>query len=251
MISVIVITKNEAQNIDDCLASVNWADEIIVVDSGSTDGTVDICKKYTDKIFVTDWPGFGPQKNRALEKATQPWVLSLDADERVTDQLREEIVNAIASGSANTGYDVPRKSTYCGRFMARSGWYPDYVLRLFRRDCGRFSDDAVHEKVIVEGSTGRLTTPLLHYSFDNLEQVLHKVDHYSSLAARQLFERGRQATLATAIFKGMWSFIRSYFLKLGFLDGREGLMLAISNAEGTYYKYAKLMLLCKQAREST
>ena len=250
MISAILITKNEAHNIRDCLESVSWAEEIIIVDSGSTDGTVEICRQYTDKVFVTDWPGFGPQKNRALAEATQPWVLSLDADERVTDELRRQIDDAVASAAEYTGYDIPRKSTYCGRFIKRSGWYPDYVLRLFRRDCARFSEDSVHEKVILKGKRGRLTTPLLHYSFDNLEQVLHKMDHYSSLGAQQLFERGRRATLTTAVLKGMWSFIRSYILKLGLLDGREGLMLAISNAEGTYYKYAKLALLCRRAQKS-
>ncbi len=250
MISVIIITKNEEQNIGDCLESVSWADEIVVMDSGSTDRTIEICQKYTDKIFVTDWPGFGPQKNRVLKKATQPWVLSLDADERVTDSLRQQIFDAVASGSKHSGYEISRKLEFCGRTMDRFGLHPDYVLRLFRRDCGHFSNDAVHERVILEGSCGKLTAPLLHFSFDNLEQVLNKMDHYSSLGAQQLFERGRRATYATAIGKGFWSFVRSYFFQLGFVDGKEGLMLAVSYSEGTYYKYAKLALLCGREKES-
>ena len=246
MISVIIITKNEAHNIKDCLTSVSWAEEIIVVDSGSTDGTPDICRQFSNcRVIDTDWPGFGPQKNRALSYATQDWVLSLDADERVTNELKADLL-ATMTQPEHDGYEIPRRSQYCGRFIDHAGWYPDHVLRLFKRNTAQFSNDQVHEKVILNGSVAKLNQPLLHYSFENLEQVLHKVDHYSSLGAKQLYQKGKRASIGKAVYKGIWSFIRTYFLRLGILDGQEGLMLSISNAEGTYYKYAKLALLCKK-----
>lgn len=242
-LSVIIITKDEAQDIRACLESVVWASEIIVVDSGSRDGTTEICRELGAKVYVHDWPGFGPQKNRALDYATGDWVLSLDADERVTPELRGEIEAVLRGEAAGTAYDIPRLSNYCGRFMRHSGWHPDYVTRLFRRGSARFSDDLVHERLIVSGETRRLNSELLHYAFDNLEEVLHKMDRYSTAGAQMMQRRGRQATLTGAVLRGLWSFVRTYVLRAGFLDGREGFMLAVSNAEGTYYRYLKLMLL--------
>jgi glycosyltransferase involved in cell wall biosynthesis len=242
-LSVIIITKNEGLNIRACLESVSWADEIIVVDSGSQDDTVAICREFTPHVYVHDWPGFGAQKNRALNYASKNWVLSLDADERVSPELRSEIVSVLNEASATNAYSIPRLSTYCGRFMRHSGWYPDYVLRLFRRENAHFSDDLVHERLLVEGSKKRLKGLLLHYAFENMEEVLHKVNQYSSAGALMMQQRGRQATLGGAVLRGFWSFIRTYILRAGFLDGREGFMLAVSNAEGTYYRYLKLMLL--------
>jgi glycosyltransferase involved in cell wall biosynthesis len=242
-LSVILITKNEAANIRACIESVAWADEIIVVDSGSTDDTVAICKELGAQVHVHDWPGFGVQKNRALGYATQDWVLSLDADERVTPELRAEIENILCAEQTSDAYFVPRLSNYCGRFMRHSGWYPDLLSRLFKRGKARFSDDLVHERLIIEGETGELQGLLLHYAFDDLEEVLHKVNQYSSAGAVMMRQRGRQASLTGAVFRGLWSFVRTYILRGGFLDGREGFMLAVSNAEGTYYRYLKLMLL--------
>ncbi|MGC2457633.1 MAG: glycosyltransferase family 2 protein [Gallionellaceae bacterium] len=244
-LSVIIITRNEAANIRACLESVAWADEIIVVDSGSDDDTVDICREFTPHVYVHDWPGFGAQKNRALGYATADWVLALDADERVTPELRTDIETAIHEGWAD-GFQIPRLSSFCGRFMRHSGWYPDYVARLFRRGSARFSDDLVHERVLVDGSTAQLDGMLLHYAYDDMEEVLHKVNQYSSAGAQMMQQRGRQATLTGAVLRGLWSFIRTYFLRAGFLDGREGFMLAVSNAEGTYYRYLKLMLLSRK-----
>lgn len=247
-LSVILITKNEAELVAQCLESVKWADEIIVVDSGSTDATVDICRRYTDKVVVTDWPGFGPQKNRALAMATGDWVLSIDADEEVTPELRSSIEAAIAQPAAfANAYRLSRFSSYCGRFMRHGGWWPDPVLRLFKRDKGRFSDDRVHERVLVDaGSIEQLEGLLMHYSFRSLDQVLAKVNHYSSENAAMLLNRGKSANLSTAIIHGLWTFLRCYILKAGFLDGREGFILAISNAEGSYYKYLKLMYLSEK-----
>ena len=246
-LSVILITKNEAANIRACLESVAWADEIIVVDSGSTDDTVSISKELGAQVHVHDWPGFGVQKNRALGYATKDWVLSLDADERVTPELRVEIETVLRGEPASDAYLVPRLSNYCGRFMRHSGWYPDLLPRLFRRGKARFSDDLVHERLIVEGATGQLEGLLLHYAFDDLEEVLHKVNQYSSAGAAMMQRRGRQASLTGAVLRGLWSFVRTYVLRGGFLDGREGFMLAVSNAEGTYYRYLKLMLLNRKS----
>lgn len=242
MLSVIIIVKNEAQHIGRCLESVAWADEIVVLDSGSSDETVRICRQYTPHVYETDWPGFGVQKQRALEKAKGDWVLSIDADEVVTSELRSEIEQAIKS-ERYRGFEIPRLSQYCGKPMRHGGWWPDYVLRLFRREQGRFTESAVHERIIVEGETGRLKIPLLHDAFINLDEVLHKVNSYSSLGVQVLEKKGVRSSLSKAVLKAVWTFIRTYFIKASLLDGRHGFMLAVSNAEGTYYKYLKLLEL--------
>ncbi len=243
-LSVIVITKNEEASIGACLASVEWADEIIVVDSGSTDGTVEVCRRHRAVVHVAaDWCGFGPQKNRALALATGEWVLSLDADERVTPELRRELEAAMTDPGGRAAFAMPRRSSYCGRPMRHSGWWPDHVTRLFRRGRGRFSDETIHERLIVDGPVGRLRCPLVHDAFGDLEEVLETLNRYSTAGASAMRARGRQATLATAILHGLWSFVHTYVVRAGFLDGREGFMLAVSNAEGTYYRYLKLMLL--------
>jgi glycosyltransferase involved in cell wall biosynthesis len=246
-LSVIVITKNEEASIGACLASVDWADEIVIVDSGSTDGTVEICRCHKALVHAAaDWHGFGPQKNRALALATGEWVLSLDADERVTPELRREIETAMADPGGRAAFAVPRCSSYCGRPMRHGGWWPDYVPRLFRRGKGRFSHEAIHERLIVDGPVGRLRQPLVHEAFGDLEEVLETVDRYSTAGATAMYERGKRATLAAAILHGLWSFFHTYVVRAGFLDGREGFMLAVSNAEGTYYRYLKLMLLTER-----
>lgn len=242
-LSAILIVRNAADVVRDCLESVRFADEIVVLDSGSTDDTVAICREYTPLVEVTDWPGFGPQKNRALDRARGEWVLSIDADERVPPALRAEIEAAIASTSGPDAYRMPRRSWYCGRWIRHSGWSPDYVVRLVRRGTARFTDSLVHESLAVRGAVGTLRTPLDHLTFRSLEEVLAKVNSYSTAGAAEQHARGRRAGLGTAIARGWWAFVRTYVLRLGFLDGRQGFMLAVSNAEGTYYRYVKLMLL--------
>lgn len=244
-LSVIVITKNEEASIDNCLSSIAWAEEIIVMDSGSTDRTEEICRRYTEKFYRSDWPGFGPQKNRALALATKEWVLALDADERISPELRLEIESVIASPGKRMAFAIPRRSSYCGRFMKHGGWWPDYVTRLFRNGSARFSDDLVHERIIVDGPVGRLRAPIIHEAFQDIEEVLETLDRYSTMGARMMHDRGKQATLSRAILHGLWSFFHTYLLRAGFLDGREGFMLAVSNAEGTYYRYLKLMMMVK------
>ena len=244
-LSVILITKNEAANIRACLESVAWANEIIVVDAGSDDGTVEICREMGAQVFVQDWPGFGIQKNRALSYATHDWVFSLDADERVTPELRAEIQSTMHNRHEEA-YEIPRLSSFCGRFIHHSGWHPDYVTRLFKRGTGKFSDDLVHERVIVTGITGRLRHSILHETFRDLEELLDKVNRYSTASALMLHRKNRTATLKKAIAHGVWAFLRTYILRAGFLDGREGFMLAVSTAEGTYYRYVKLMLMANK-----
>ena len=242
-LAVTVITKNESKHIRHCLESVKWVDEIIVLDSGSTDDTVAICREYTDKVFATDWPGFGVQKNRAMQKAACEWILSIDADESVSEALRREIEEAIHQPGNRVAYQIPRRSSYCGRFMRHSGWWPDYVTRLFRQGCARFSDDLVHERLMVQGAMGRLTNPLMHEAFSDLEEVLETANAYSSAGARLMHQQHKKASLMGAVSHGLWSFFHTYVVRVGFLDGKECFMLAVSNGEGTYYKYLKLMLM--------
>lgn len=243
-LSVIIITKNEEAMIRRCLQSVAWADEVVVVDSNSIDNTASICRELNAKVHsFDDWPGFGVQKNRALDLASCDWVLSLDADETVTAELRAEIEAAMTNPCGHAAFRLPRLSSYCGRQMRHSGWWPDHVTRLFKRGSTRFSDDLVHEKLVVEGKVGALAQPLLHEAFTDMGEVLEKMNRYSTASAAMLQHQGKTGSLASAVLHGLWAFIRTYILRAGFLDGREGFMLAVSNAEGTYYRYVKLMLL--------
>ncbi|HVY00777.1 MAG TPA: glycosyltransferase family 2 protein [Pseudorhodoplanes sp.] len=235
-LSAIVIAKNEARNIGDCLDALAFCDERIVVDGGSSDDTVRRAEAKGARVVSRSFAGFGAQKNFALSLVTGDWVLSVDADERVTPALAAEIRAAIARADA-AGYEMPRLSSFCGRIMRHSGWYPDYVLRLFRRGRARFSDDAVHERVICEGKVVRLSEPLTHEPVLRLEDALSRMDRYSTAGAEKL--AGRRVWFATGIVRGMWAFFRTYVLRAGFLDGREGFLLAVANAEGTYYRYMK------------
>lgn len=247
-LSVVIITRNEEINLRDCLESIrHLADEIVVIDSNSSDQTQVIAKEYGAVVQITDdWPGFGVQKNRAVSLAKNDWILSIDADERVTPELAKEIRDLLEAEPRYQAYKIPRLSWYCGRFIKYSGWHPDYVLRLFNRQSARFSDDLVHERVLYDGEVHWLDNSLLHYSFQNFSQVLSKIDQYSSASAEQLYIRGKKSSLVKAVGHGLWAFIRTYFFRAGFLDGSHGFALAVSNAEGTYYRYLKLWLLIQQ-----
>jgi glycosyltransferase involved in cell wall biosynthesis len=245
-LSAIIIAKNEAADIAECLDSVAFCDERIVVDGDSVDGTAEIARSKGARVATHEWLGFGEQKNFALSLAQGDWVLSIDADERVSPTLASEIEAAIAN-SAFVGYELPRLSSFCGREMRHSGWYPDYVLRLFRRARARFSDDLVHERVICDGPIGRMTEPLRHVPVERLEDAVSRMDRYSTAGAEMLIAAGRRVSFASGLGHGLWTFLRTYVLKLGMLDGREGFLLAVANAEGTYYRYMKAWLALRAA----
>lgn len=240
-LSAIIITQNEAGNIADCLDTLAFCDERIVVDGGSTDRTVQIAQDKGARVVSHPFEGFGAQKEYARSLAAGDWVLSIDADERVSPALAREIGDAIA-GTGAIAYELPRRSTFCGRPMNHSGWFPDYVLRLFRREAGLFSDDIVHERVICQGKVARLNEPLTHHPVLRIEDALSRMDRYSTAGAEQLLAKGRRVTFMSGIFHGLWTFFRTYILRAGILDGREGFLLAAANAEGTYYRYMKAWL---------
>ena len=245
-LSVAIITLNEERNLAECLESVAFANEIVVVDGGSRDRSCEIARAAGARVIeARDWQGFGIQKNRAIDACSFEWVLSIDADERVPQNLREEI-QAVLRGPAFDVYQMPRRSYYCGRFMRHSGWWPDHVRRLFRRGTARFSQAPVHESLETERSVGQLSHPIEHWSYRTMEQVLEKINHYSSLSAPVVLQRGERPSVFTAVLHGAAAFFRTYFLRRGFLDGGHGFMLAVSNAEGSYYRYIKAMLLHQQ-----
>jgi glycosyltransferase involved in cell wall biosynthesis len=244
-LSVIIITHNEAANIQGCLRSVSFADEVVVVDSGSTDETAAMATQMGAKFHVTaDWPGFGPQKNRALELATHPWVLSLDADERVPPELGIEIRKIVAGQGNVSAYEIPRLTQFCGQWIHHCGWTPDYVLRLFRRGAARFSDDLVHERVVLDDSKiGRLSASLLHYSYPTPAHYWRKLEQYSQAWATQRFASGQRTSMLRAALAGAVAFIRSYFFRLGFLDGAMGFAVCTMQAQAAFGKYFTLYCL--------
>jgi glycosyltransferase involved in cell wall biosynthesis len=241
-LAVVIVAKNEAARIADCIASAAFADEVLVLDSGSTDRTAAIAEAAGARVVVTDWPGYGPQVARGFSLAHSDWVLSLDADERIPAKLQAEIAAAIQRGT-HDGYRIPRWSEFCGKVMRHGGWRPDRTLRLGRRAKSGFTNDFLHAHMTVDGPVGDLAESLMHHSYPDVHDVLEKLDRYSSGSARDMHSHGRTASLATAIGHGLFAFVRTYLLKLGFLDGRHGLMLAIYNAEYAYYKYVKLMFM--------
>lgn len=248
-LSAMVITLNESANISACLESLAWVKEIVVVDAQSTDDTVTQAKKFTEKIHVRPWEGYAATKNFALSQCTQEWVLWIDADERVTPELREEITARLKTNPPEAGFAIPRLASFLGRWMRHGGWYPGHVLRLFRRDKGSFNDQQVHEQVTVNGQTAKLSNHLLHYTDPNLEHYLNKLNRYTTLAAEDLQHRGKRFHLWDLLFRSPWFFFRMYFLKAGFLDGMHGFVLACFSAMHVMAKYAKLWEIEKKERE--
>ncbi len=250
-ISVIVITQNEEGNIRECLESVRWADEIIVVDSNSTDKTVAIARRFTRKIFQQPWEGFGKTKNFALSKAKGEWILSLDADERVTPELAREIQQVVRNGSAKySAFAIPRRAFFLGRWIKHCGWYPGRVVRLFKRTAGQFSETQVHESLRVSGAIGKLQNDILHYTDPNLHHYFEKYNRYTSLAARDLAARGETFRLRWLLFRPAWTFFRMYVLRAGFLDGIEGFILCKLSSSYVFTKYAKLWELQHSSQRS-
>ena len=239
---MVIVAKNEARNITECVASASFASEILVLDSGSSDGTQSIARVAGARVVETDWPGYGPQVARGFSMVTSDWVFSLDADERIPPRLQRAIVEAI-TGAACDGWRVARWSEFCGHVMHHGGWRPDRTLRLGRRERSGFTSDFLHAHMTVEGRIGDLDASLVHRSYPDIHDVLEKLDRYSSGSARDMQSRGKRGGLGKAIAHALFAFLRTYVLRRGFLDGRHGLMLAIYNAEYAYYKYVKLMLL--------
>ncbi len=243
-LSVIIITCNEVANIAACLQSVSFADEVVVLDSGSSDGTPDRARSLGAEVHVsTDWPGFGPQKNRALALARFPWVLSLDADERVSPELARQIQSVVAADQGSA-FEIPRLTQFCGRWIRHCGWTPDHVLRLFRRSTARFSDDLVHERVVSSaGAPERLTSPLLHYSYPTPSHYWRKLDQYSQAWARQRHALGQKTSMPRAGLAGVVAFLRSYVFRFGFLDGAMGFAVCAMQAQAAFGKYFALYCL--------
>jgi len=236
-ISVTIISANEAHNIKDCLESVRWADEIVLVDHFSTDGTAEIAKDFGARVFQEPWRGFAVQKNSAIDKAEGLWILSLDADERVTPPLRQEIEETIHRENACNGYYIDRKNFFCNQWIRHGGWYPDRNLRLFRKNAGCFQERAVHEKILVEGETGYLRHPMEHYTYTSVADYLERLERYSRLAALEISDRKRWTRWHTLTLRPLFTFVNMYLLRRGILDGTAGLFLAVSYAYYTFLKY--------------
>lgn len=240
-LSVILITLNEQENLATCLQSViDIAQEIIIIDSGSQDKTEAIAKQFGARFIVTsEWSGFGAQKNIALSYANCPWVLSIDADESLTPELRAEILDVLEHPTY-TGYFIPRQSYFLGKPVRYSGWYPDYVLRLFQRTQAKFSDSLVHERVLVEEPIGKLKHPLQHYSYGNQQDVRTKIERYALAGTQQMHRTGKRSYIGQAIIHATVTWLRTFIIKLGMLDGLTGWHIANMNAQVTYKKYSQL-----------
>jgi glycosyltransferase involved in cell wall biosynthesis len=239
-VTAAIITLNESANIAAALESVRWADEIVVVDAESTDDTVAIARRYTDRVVVRAWPGYVDQKNHAASMASHDWILSLDADERVTPELAAEIRALVSSGPACAGYRVPRLSHYLGRWIRSTDWYPDYQLRFYDRRHARWTGRYVHESVSADGAVGQLSADLQHHPYRDVSHHLRTIDRYSTLAARQMFEDGRRTGALRIVLHADAAFLRNYVIRAGFRDGTAGLIVSMLNAYYVALKFVKL-----------
>jgi glycosyltransferase involved in cell wall biosynthesis len=238
-ISATIITYNEERNLPRAIESLRCADEIIVVDSGSSDRTVEIAQNLGARVVESAWPGYANQKNFAADQAAHDWILSIDADESLSEALEAEIWLLKKEGPRFDAYTMPRLAKYLGRWIYHSGWYPDRKVRLFDRRHARWKGEYVHESVEVDGRVGHLQSNILHFTFESLSEHLRTMDRYTTLAAEQLLANGKQITWGRLIFEPVWTFFSTYVLKLGFLDGVEGLAIANMAALYNFVKYAK------------
>ncbi len=247
-ISVCIITRDEEDNIEECLESVRWADELIVLDSFSRDKTVEISKRYTDKVFQSEWQGFSKSKNLCVEKASCEWILNIDADERVSEELRDEIIKELAAPNSD-GYYIPRENYFLGRCIRHCGWYPDYNLRLFKKENGRFRERAVHESVALNGRVGYLKGHLKHWTYKTIKDYINRLNLYTDLSIEELLKsrfkppftlRLKIKLLINMIFSPGFTFSKMFFLRLGFLDGTYGFVISYLYCSYTFVKYAKL-----------
>lgn len=250
-LSVAIITLNEENNIQDCVNSVKFADQIVVVDSGSSDKTVQIARDLGCEVFVEPWRGgFGAQKQYALDRCRGSWVLLLDADERVLPGTAARIQEIISNTESEyAGYSFPRKNLFQGRWIKHMGWWPDRVIRLFKKSHGRMSESMVHEAVIITGPVDNLDCPIEHLTESSLSKILLKIDKYSTLGAEQEFNKGKTCSVWEAAIRAKLAFFQNYIMRLGFLDGQQGLTLSISDAINKFSKYAKLAALYREAKK--
>ena len=239
-LSVTIITKNEAADIEAALASVAWADEIVVVDSHSTDDTAEIARRHTDRVVVRDWPGYGAQKNYAASIAAYDWILSLDADERATPELATEIRARLAGAPREAAFRIPRVTRHLGRWIRTTDWYPDYQLRLYDRRAAEWTGALVHEAVGVRGAVGQLRAELQHYAYRDIADHLETIDRYTTLAARQMHDAGRRAGIGGLIVHPPLAFLRNYVARGGCRDGAAGFIISSMNAYYVFLKFAKL-----------
>lgn len=242
-ISVFVISKNEEKRIGRCLESVTWADEIILLDSGSTDGTLDIAKKFTDKIYVNaDWKGFGPQKRLAESYSSNDWVLALDADEVVSDALRDEIIAAVSTADEKTVFRLNRLTYFCGKFINHSGWHPDRIVRLYNKKHYHYNDAFVHEAVSCENASKvNLKNKLLHYQTLSLDDYINKRNNYAKAWAESQFAKGRKTNVVEILIRSFFAFFRHYVIRLGVLDGYHGILISVIQMQYTFNKYNFLL----------
>lgn len=238
-VSVTIITKNEEKNIERCLESIRWADEIVVVDTFSTDRTVEICRRFTDKIFQQDWLGYGRQKNFCASKASNRWVLNVDADEVISAECADAIQRILSGEPQFPLYRFPRKNFIADRWVRYAGWYPDLISRLYDRDRVSFSDSVVHERLVPDNDGGIINHPILHYSFDGMEDYIQRQNRYSSLYAEEKVRLGWKANWTHLYLRPIWMFVKTYFMRQGFREGFLGVFLSLSMAFYTYLKYAK------------
>lgn len=235
-------------NVRECLDSLMWVDEVVIVDAGSSDRTREICREYTNKIFVNPWPGHSEQKNFALDLATYDWVLSIDADERVPPALQQEIEDALARPDRAEGYTIPRRNIFLGRWMRYGEWYPDRVLRLFRKSHGRFGGINPHDRVELQGRLGVLKEPLLHFTYRSLNQYIDKQYRYACISAQERLKRrpDAQVSVLTLVARPILKFVELYLIKRGFMDGTYGLVTAAFAAYFAFLKYARLWELTRK-----
>jgi glycosyltransferase involved in cell wall biosynthesis len=250
-VTVTVITKNEADSLADALRSVSWADELIVIDAESTDDTVKIARRFTDRVYVRPWNGYIDQKNHAASLSSNDWIFSLDADERSTPELGQEIRALLEADPPSNGYRVPRVSFYFGRWMRTTDMYPDYQLRLYDRRKARWNGMYVHESVKVDGPVGYLKSELQHHPYRDLSEHLVRMDRYTTLAARQMHARGQRAGAIDLLCHPPVAFLRNYVLKGGFRDGKAGLVISIVNSYYVFLKFAKLWEMQRTVNSDT
>jgi glycosyltransferase involved in cell wall biosynthesis len=248
-LSVAIITKNEEENIRSCLQSISFAGQIVIVDSGSNDKTLEIAATFGCEIYREEWLGFGPQKQSAIDKCNEPWILVLDADERIAPDTATVLKKIVSDPNIKeSGFSFPRKNYFQGRWIKHAGWWPDRIVRLFLKGAGKMSEAVVHESVEVQGMIGDLDAIIEHYTESRLSKIIQKIDKYSTLGAETAFKEGKKSSTGGALMRAFFTFIQDYFFRLGFLDGMPGLTLAVTDSINKFFKYAKLSELAKTNR---